>query len=874
VKATLNWRIGIFSSFICLAAFVFSAGINNTNSPLAEFESKSKATPKTVANTGQLANISTRMRVLSGDDVLIAGFIITGTDPKNVLIRGIGPSLSKFGVAGALVDPTLELHQGSKTFAQNDDWKTNSDGTSQQGEIEATTIPPTNDSESAILAILSPGAYTAILAGKTGGTGVGLVEVYDLAQGANSTLANISTRGLVDTGDDAMIGGIIVGGSGGSANVLIRAIGPSLQSAGISNALQNPTLGLHDGNGVLVADNDDWRDFQSSLIAATGIPPASNQEAAILAGLAPGSYTVVVRGKNDTTGVALVEAYKVNLPSASYLLPARGIYAQFDRRGVASGYWSGQLIQTFNDFDSVVGSTVAQEASLQLDKMRAMGVNTITFELRTSDPTYDPGPFVPPVCNIPPVLGFQWPQPTATELTNLVAFFDLVQSKGMHVFLRLVNTHMEEQPPTNSGTWLGAILASIKDHPALDLVLFEGDKHVLHFNGQPDTCGIPAEPPLWLGATAYAGQYVNWAMNFARATGMPWRKLSAEAILGSYFSDSGAPAGPEATDEHQWSPIVVLKAIFDDLAIPNNERTYAVSFYSHRKCLGAGNVPCTEADPHSWADETLQRAFTTIGTGNGARVVAPEMGLGQAPTSTWTSGRALESLLALMEKYGVEGGTYWRWVSFETQEDSNPTLAEPVKRRGDSFTYNPVQKEILDIGGLHPAILNGSLEIGGAVPYSWTIKGNGAGTRHFLAGEGGQPEVPSRGQYDLQLVTGPGMTDIISGTSDPIAVMSNVTYTTTANLRFSWTGDPNPSAAPTLRPQVFLTLHYSNSQGSPSSIRPTDVFRFFQEDSTNGFATFPVQYTPPDDAASVGIEVGAARNGLPTAITLDADNFR
>ena len=150
------------------------------------------------------------MRVLTDDKVLIGGFIITGTDPKRVLIRGMGPSLNGVGVT--LSDPTLELHQGSMTITTNDNWKTRPDGTSQQAEIEATTIPPTNDLESAILTTLSPGAYTAILAGKNGGTGVGLVEVYDLAQGANSKLANISTRGFVDTGDNVMIGGFIVGG--------------------------------------------------------------------------------------------------------------------------------------------------------------------------------------------------------------------------------------------------------------------------------------------------------------------------------------------------------------------------------------------------------------------------------------------------------------------------------------------------------------------------------------------------------------------------------------------------------------------------------------------------------------------------------------
>jgi len=183
----------------------FIVTYSGNNVVLSSFQPPVQTTP------AQLLNISTRMRVLTGERVLIAGFIITGSDPKQVIIRGIGPSLNGVGVT--LSDPTLELHQGSTTLATNDDWKINDQtGQSQEAAIRATTIPPTNDLESALVATLNPGAYTAILAGKNGGTGVGLVEVYDLALAANSKLANISTRGFVDTGDNVMIGGLIVGG--------------------------------------------------------------------------------------------------------------------------------------------------------------------------------------------------------------------------------------------------------------------------------------------------------------------------------------------------------------------------------------------------------------------------------------------------------------------------------------------------------------------------------------------------------------------------------------------------------------------------------------------------------------------------------------
>ena len=255
----------------------------------------------------QLLNISTRMRVLNGENVLIAGFIISGNDPKKVIIRGLGPSLGSAGVQGALPNPTLELHQGAVTLATNDDWK------EHQAEVEATTIPPSNDLESAIVTTLSPGSYTAILGGKGSLTGIGLVEVYDLAQSADSQLVNISTRGFIDTGDNVMIGGVIAGPlNGGTSRVLIRGIGPSLQNAGVANPLQDPTMELRNGNGVLLASNDDWKTDQQSDIEGTTIPPTNDHESAILFSIGPGNFTAIVRGKNNSTGVGLVEVYNLH----------------------------------------------------------------------------------------------------------------------------------------------------------------------------------------------------------------------------------------------------------------------------------------------------------------------------------------------------------------------------------------------------------------------------------------------------------------------------------------------------------------------------------------------------------------------------------
>ena len=255
-----------------------------------------------------LLNISTRSQVLTGDQVLIGGFIIEGTDPKRVIIRGIGPSLN--GVGATLQDPMLELHQGSVTIAMNDDWK------EHQADVEATTLQPTNDRESAIVATLTPGAYTAILSGKNNGTGVGVVEVYDLNQTANSRLANISTRGLVATDNNVMIGGLIVSGGvgGGSARVIVRAIGPSLSASGIQGALQDPDLELHNASGTTIASNDNWKtrpdgSSQQGEIEATAIPPTNDLESALVQTLAPGSYTSIVRGTSNTSGIAVVEAY-------------------------------------------------------------------------------------------------------------------------------------------------------------------------------------------------------------------------------------------------------------------------------------------------------------------------------------------------------------------------------------------------------------------------------------------------------------------------------------------------------------------------------------------------------------------------------------
>lgn len=250
----------------------------------------------------KLGNISTRIKVGTGNNVMIGGFIITGNEPKKVIVRGIGPSL---GIVGQLEDPTLELHDSSgQLIASNDDWQ---NGPDAQAVMDS-GIPPYSSKEAAIVRTLDPGAYTAIVAGAGGTTGVGLVEVYDLSTVSAGKLANISTRGIAEIGDNVIIGGIIVLGES-QAKLLIRAIGPSL---GIAGQLEDPVLELHNSNGATIASNDDWKSDQQADIEATGVPPSSDAEAALVTTLDPAAYTAIVRGKNNSTGVALVEAYQLS----------------------------------------------------------------------------------------------------------------------------------------------------------------------------------------------------------------------------------------------------------------------------------------------------------------------------------------------------------------------------------------------------------------------------------------------------------------------------------------------------------------------------------------------------------------------------------
>jgi hypothetical protein len=247
------------------------------------------------------------MRVDVGDQVAIGGFIVTGTAPKSVIIRGIGPTLVQAGIADALADPVLELHgPGGFPTVTNDNWRD-----TQQQQIQAAGLPPTSNLEPAIWALLPPGAYTAILRGRNNTAGTALVEIYDLNQAADSKLGNLSTRTFVGIDQNIAIAGLMVSAGGASDRVVVRGIGPSLSALGVSSALANPTLELRNNNGSLLGSNNDWQDnaVQSQQITAAGLAPTNSLESALLAILPPGRYTALLFGANNSTGNGLVEVY-------------------------------------------------------------------------------------------------------------------------------------------------------------------------------------------------------------------------------------------------------------------------------------------------------------------------------------------------------------------------------------------------------------------------------------------------------------------------------------------------------------------------------------------------------------------------------------
>ncbi|MEK7402286.1 MAG: Ig-like domain-containing protein [Gemmatimonadota bacterium] len=458
-----------------------------------------------------------------------------------------------------------------------------------------------------------------------------------------------------------------------TASVVVRALTPF-------------AVVLEDANGgVLAGRAVTWQssDTTVAMVDATGSVIALADGAA--------SISAASEGKSGSADITVTRG----------TLPLRGLYVQFERRGWPSGFYSGDVIRSFTDFDAVLGSTVAAEVAAQLDAIKALGVNTVTFELRATDATYDPSIEPYPMCNVSPPLGLQWPQPDAAHLENLVAFFDLTQSKGVKILLRLVNTHFEDQYRTQSATWLSAILNKVKSHAALELVLFEGDARHVDSNGDGtlDACGTPAEPPLWLGPDAVPAKYVQWAIGHAMTLGIPARKLSAQAVTGNWFIDNNGPSGSAATDSHLWHTVRVLKTVFDRLSIPDADRTYAISMYQATRCRFASGLACTDATPPAWADQTLRRVWAEIGIRSRARVIAVEMGVSEPLANGYGAEEALPSAVNLMRRHGVDGGSFWRWTHFTNDEEASVTAANAIKRRGAGYSYFPVKDSMVALYG-------------------------------------------------------------------------------------------------------------------------------------------------------------------------------
>ena len=291
-------------------------------------------------------------------------------------------------------------------------------------------------------------------------------------------------------------------------------------------------------------------------------------------------------------------------------------------------------------------------------------------------------------------------------------------------------------------------------------------------------------------------------------------------------------------------------------------------------------IPCTDLAPHPWAEQTLQTIYGIIGTGSGARVVATEMGDNNPVDPAWKTEWAMESLTTLMEKYQIEGGSFWRWTSFMDSEDSDPTLTQPVKVRGVNFVYNPVQKEILDWAGFHlTAIPNGSFEddvAANGVPTQWTQTGSGTAAAYFLAAGAG----PAAGSFARFLLPAPDdrSRHLLQGQCSKTGFQCNSrnSYTTAANLRFSWTGDPNPSGNSAKRPQVFVSHSLpQGEQTGPAATTPSTVFLpTFRRTDSPGFSNLRFSVHAPERRNITGNRNRAARNSLSMPIVFDADNFR
>ncbi len=502
-------------------------------------------------------------------------------------------------------------------------------------------------------------------------------------------------------------------------------------------------------------------------------------------------------------------------PVGRYLLQTRGLWTNFEHRGAQQGYKSGELLEVI-DQPSVRADVVAQ-----LEHMRALGVNEFVYEMRSADAPWPVNSDFP-ACQLPTALGPSWPQPTAIQLSGLQTVFALARQLGMRVILILNTTHMEQGAAGNA-QWLGAIASAVKDSPAFDLLLVGGDVHVWDarppFDGVPDSCGGQSEAPLWLGPDSVQGRYIQWALGYLHSHEIPPQKLSAEAIVGDYRSETEQPAGANAEDGHLWRPLEVLRTIYDRLGFTPDQRTYALSYYMHTKCALVQSSSCRDKNEQEWTKETLQTSKARVEPQ--ARLLFAEFGAN--PGGNYQ--RAVEMIGADMQSLGYDGGVYYRWAD----ETNNPQYTDPasvVKKRGMAFVYNPQERELADLYGFHlSGIPNGSFENGTS---HWTITGRGtAQTRRLL------PDLPWRGASYLHLAS----TGTYTVSSAQIRVSSSTRYTTTADLRFP-------------QPNVRVAFTYRTCGRKPSRNAKRAVFRLTSTERT--WQTFPFAYTTPRTPATCG----------------------
>jgi hypothetical protein len=393
-----------------------------------------------------------------------------------------------------------------------------------------------------------------------------------------------------------------------------------------------------------------------------------------------------------------------------------------------------------------------------------------------------------------------------------------------------------EQGATGNAQWLGAIADAIKDSPAFDLLLVGGDVHVWAAKPPfdvPDSCGGESEAPLWLGPDSVQGQYVQWALGYLHSLGIPPQKLGAEAIVGDYRSEAQQPGGGE--DGHAWRPLEVLRTIYDRLGFTPEQRTYALSYYVHRKCAYVQSGGCSDEDGQAWTKETLETSKARVEPQ--ARLLLAEFGGNRGGDYQ----RAVEMIGADMLSLGYDGGDYWEWADVTNNQWTDP--ASVVKERGVAFVYNPQERELADLYGFHvPAVPNGSFENSAS---QWTHTGLGTAQVRRL-----RQALPWRGVSYLHLAA----TGTYSLSSAWIRVSPSTRYTTTADLRFR-------------KPKVRVTFTYMTCSRKRSKRQRPSVFPLRTIQRT--WQTFPFAYTTPPDTCYARITFGLTGRG-----TLDVDDVR